>query len=121
MKLRTIFAAVLFIPVYMFASIAGTYEVAGVDPLSFSKYNATLVIEKNDSGYSAHWAFPDGSFDNGTGVRHDNSIAFVFNENNSSSFGVQLYEIHGDLLKGPWVRYQAAQSGYEIAQKMHNN
>lgn len=120
MKLCTIIAAVVLAPVYMFAGIAGTYEVVGEGPDSLIEYNATLVIEKNDSVYTAVWTYPNGTSDIGTGVRKDDSIAFVFNENNSSSFGVQLYEIHGHVLTGPWVRYGATESGHETAERVHH-
>lgn len=121
MKLCTIIAAVLLSPVCMFASITGSYEVVGVSPESLFEYNANLEIERNDSVYTAVWTFPDGSSDIGTGVRQDDGIAFVFNENNSSSFGVQLYEIRGDVLSGPWVRFGATESGYETAEKVSHH
>lgn len=122
MNLRNLFLTLfIFGPVVMFASLAGTYEVHGFDPLSNSKYSGTLVITKNGPIYSATWTF-GGGVDTGTGVRKDDSLSFVFREGNANSFGVQVYEIEGDhTLKGPWVRYGATSKGYEKIKKISSN
>lgn len=113
MKFCTLIAYVLFLPASMFAHITGTYEVSGTDPSTNQEYFGTVVIQKLDSVYTAHWSFTGGGFDTGTGVQKEDCIAFVFNENNSDSFGVQLYEIGEHSLKGPWARYGADQKGFE--------
>lgn len=114
---RFLFINFLLFPIYMFAHIPGTYQVSGFDPATNQNYTGVLVITKEDSIYTANWTFTNTT-DTGTGVRNHDSLAFVFNENNSSSFGVQLYEIEDDTLRGPWVRFGATEKGFEKATKL---
>lgn len=109
----------LILPVSIFAHITGTYKVSGFDPDTNGKYTGTLHITKNDSIYNLIWYFKD-STDYGTGVRKHDSLAVVFNEDNSNSYGTSLYEIEEDTLKGPWARYGASSKGYETAKKIHH-
>ncbi len=128
MKVRSILFSLFFaLPVAIFAHVTGTYNVSGNDPLS-GKYTGTLTIDQNGDIYNATWIFPNTSeVDTATGVRRGNTLALVFNEGglvaglmqkSGLSFGVQEYEIEDNTLKGPWVRYQATQKGFEIAKKI---
>ena len=118
MKLRNALLSLLFIlPVTMFASISGTYKVEGFDPSTQSKYTGTVVIQKRGQTYSAIWTFPSGNEDIATGVRKGDHISFVFQEHPTNDFGVQQYEIDGDILKGPWARFGINQKGFEKIQK----
>lgn len=121
MNLRTFLASIFILfPVFMFAHVTGTYHVSGFDPVTNQNYTGTLVITKAGAIYTANWTYSGGNTDTGTGVREDDSIAFVFNEEGTTNYGVQLYEIHCDTLKGPWVRYQAETKGFESAVKVSN-
>lgn len=121
MNLRSIFVSVFFLfPIYMFANITGTYEVVGFDPLT-GDYTGTLVITKQDDIYTSFWDFSGGSTAVGTGVREGDDISFVFDEDGGASFGVQLYEINCHTLFGPWVRFEAVESGFETSTKISNH
>lgn len=112
-----LFTLFLFGPVALFCGIVGSYKVEGFDPQTNSKYTGTLVITKSGNVYSATWNF-NGNTDTATGVRRGDSVAFVFREGNSNSYGVQLYEIEENRLKGPWVRFGATSRGFERAKKV---
>lgn len=121
MKIRNVLLNVFLVfPVYMFASITGTYEVSGFDPETNQKYGGSIVIDKEGSVYTARWTLDGGEIDTGTGVRKDDFLSFVFRENNSNSFGTQLYEIDGHTLKGPWVRFDAERKGFEKLNKIED-
>lgn len=122
MNLRTIFFSLLFLfPIYISAGVTGTYKVSGFDPSTNHNYTATLVIEKDGAVFTAHWTFPDGSFDTGTGVKKGDALSFVFHEDPAGDFGVQQYEIDDDRLKGPWVRFGSTQKGFEKAKKIDSS
>lgn len=119
MRLRTIFSTILFLlPFYLSAHITGTYELNGFDPDTNQSYTGTVVIERQRAIYTATWTFDGGNTDIGTGVRKDDSISFVFLESNSNTAGVQLYEIDGHTLKGPWARFGATRRGFEKLKKV---
>lgn len=107
----------------MFASLTGTYEVSGFDPLGNVNYTGTVVITKADDVYTAFWSFSDGLTNVGTGVQKDDSLSFVFSDGSSAveNTGVQLYEIGRRSLKGPFVRFGATSSGYEKIKKIHHH
>lgn len=118
MNLRSIFLSIFFLlPLHMFASLTGTYTAIGVGP-SGQEYTAEVVIVKNDSIYTIYWVFEDLSIDVGTGVRQGDSIAFVFQENFSTPYGVQLYHIECHTLLGPWARFGATKEGFELIEKI---
>jgi hypothetical protein len=114
MKLRAMFSIFFILsPLFMFAHITGTYQVFGFDFATQQPYTGTVVIQKQNATYTAIWTFDEGGTDVGTGVKHDDSIAFVFNENGSANYGVQLYEIDRHSLKGPWTRFGTDTIGIE--------
>lgn len=122
--LKSIFFAACMLPVTMFASIVGTYEVNGFDPETNAEYTGQVIIEKRHGKhdvYVATWTFSDGSTDTASGVLKGDFVSFVFNETTSSVYGTQLYKIedHEKILKGPWVRFGAVKKGFEKIHKIH--
>lgn len=127
MSLRAILLSTLFVlPVTLFAGITGTYKVSGVSPATHEKYKGTVVISQSGHVYNAIWTFSGGNTDTGTGVRKDNFISFVFVEGQPAvstlaiNSGVQIYEIEGKTLKGPWVRINGTRRGFEKITKIHS-
>ena len=121
MRFFTLSALCLLAPISgLFAHITGTYHVHGGDPSNHSSYTGTLVIGQEGDVYTASWTLSDGS-STGTGVRKDDSLAIVFvgvDATGAPISGVQLYEIHDNVLKeGPWVFYQDSSKGFEVAHK----
>lgn len=122
MSLRSFLSGLVFMfPIYMFANIAGTYDVSGFDPATNKKYTGIVVIEKVGQVYIANWVFSDGSNDIGTGVLNDDSLAFDFHEISAGDNGVQLYEIDGHTLSGPWARFGTTQTGFEKLKKLKSS
>ncbi len=120
MKLRAIlFGMLFFFPLCIFAGVSGTYKVSGYDPYLNKKYKGIVEIKKVGEIYTAHWIFEGGDQDFATGVKNCNSIAFTFNTAGTATYGVQLYQIHNDTLKGPWVNYGDVKKGFEKARKIH--
>lgn len=109
------------LPLSLFAYLSGTYEVDGILAGTDQPYSGTVVIERQDDHiYTARWVFTDNSVDLGTGVRDGDALSFVFFEESTSDYGVQLYKIEGDVLKGPWVRYGATEKGFEKLKKIEH-
>lgn len=122
MKFLHLLMFLVFLPVYMFAGIAGTYEVKGFSP-NHVPYAGTVVIAKVSEGiYSATWTFDDQSIDLGTGVRKGSTLSFVFHETSTNTDGTQLYEFGpGKTLRGPWIRFGATEKGFEKLRKIHDS
>lgn len=118
MNFRYLLASFFILPMYMFASIVGTYEANGVDNTGY-RYTAIVEITESNGIFSILWTYPDLSTDTGTGVRKDDSLAVVFDS--VGSFGVQLYEIRHSrsrALSGPWVYYDNSLKGCETLSKL---
>jgi hypothetical protein len=121
MNLRSTLLSLFMFPVCVFAGVTGNYTVEGHDPANV-EYTGTLAITKSGSVYTANWSFSDGHTEFGTGVRNNDSIAFVFSEAKPGAVsGVQLYAIRGDVLEGPWVDQGATEKGFERATKVHDH
>lgn len=114
--MKKVLLALFLLPMMIFAGISGTYDVTGFNFDSSFSYTAVLTIEKQGDIYTADWLFSDNSTSHGTGIRQEDSIAFIFNEGDLN--GVQLYAIDGCSLKGPWVFYDEEPKGYEVAKKV---
>ena len=69
MKIHTAFSLMFFVPVSLFAQLAGTYKVSGVDPTTGSYTGTASLVDKGKSVYTMHWDMSDGTSDDGTGVQ----------------------------------------------------
>ena len=119
MKLGTIFSSLLLaIPLYISAGIPGIYEAHGYSETTHTPYIAEVAIIKTGELYLFTWTYPDSSFETGTGVRKDDSIAVVWKEGGLDDYGVQLYEIEGSHLKGPWAYFDQSSEGFERLRKL---
>lgn len=123
MKLSGLLFSFLLLPVCMFARVTGTYAVMGYDPIIGEEYTGTIVITKsvtpNGKVYTATWTYEDTCPYIGTGVCKDDAVSFVFTQQcpnalgDPAEFGTQLYEVHKNGLKGPWILFGDTRVGYE--------
>lgn len=126
MKLRHLLCSICFLPVSLFAGISGNYLVTGLDKTVEppQPYTGSAIISKQGSGkdavYTIVWNYPNSDPFYGTGVREGDAVSFVYNEECTSYYGVQLYDIknRGDVLDGKWVDFQASAGGFETLEKV---
>lgn len=113
MKLKGFLFGVFFlVPVLAFAGISGTYKVSGKG--QDGAYTGTIVIKRQGSIYNATWTNEDGSHEIGTGLRTGHILSFVFKQESSGQYGVQVYQILSNrCLKGPWAWHGANWKGIE--------
>ena len=120
MKILKLAVWSLFLPLSsLLADITGTYHVHGGNSTDNTSYTGVLVIEKTGQVFTASWTLSDGS-STGTGVRKGNHLAIEFegvNSVNQPLIGVQLYEIDGNTLEGPWAISGEISRGFEVAKK----
>ena len=119
MNLRYALTSFLMFPLCAFASICGIYEVHGYDPQDNHEYAGSVSITKDDEVYSVIWTFENNNTDTGTGVRKGDTLSIVFLEDNSTSYGTQLYKVYGSTLSGPWVRFGGTEEGSETLKRIH--
>jgi hypothetical protein len=120
MNLRGTILSLLMFPLSAFAGITGNYIAEGIESPNI-EYTSALTITRSGSIYKAHWLYPDGTEEVGTGVRKDNSLAFIYSGVQSNYNGVILYEIKGHTLEGPWTRQDGSKTGFEKATKIHTH
>lgn len=107
----------------MFARITGTYTVIGYDRILDEEYTGSIVITKSVTPagkvYTATWTYEDTDPYIGTGVSKDGAVSFVFTQQTPNAlgdpaeFGTQLYEVHKNGLKGPWILFGDTRVSYE--------
>lgn len=118
---KIIFAVFTFmLPIFALqASLLGTYNVKGYDPILYEHYTGTLVITIEDGIYCGEWSFNDGGgAAKGVGLLKCNQLSFVFIGSGIKTTGLQVFQVKGDTLKGPWINFEVYQIGHETAKKV---
>jgi hypothetical protein len=123
MKLRALlFFSFFFLPSFAFCSISGKYLVSGTQT-NGEHYKGTSVIHQvGKSTYTLTWFFEDGSIvGTATGIKQGEHISFVFYDNSRMKYGVILYKIKNNVLRGVFTRYGETKTGQEKLKKITND
>lgn len=114
--MKTLFVAIAVATSSLFA-VEGTYNVSGQDPYEKAPYTGTAVITKNKDVYQGQWSFDDGEKYVGTGLKSGDEVSFIFQKEDKTLSGVQIYKIDGATLSGSWVLLGKSLIGTEKMQK----
>lgn len=116
MRLLSTVAVIALTTCSLFA-IEGAYTISGQDPYEKAPYTGTAVITKEGDVYQGQWSFDDKEKYVGTGLKNGNEVSFIFQKDDKTLSGVQVYKIDGTTLSGPWVLLGKSLIGTEKMQK----
>ena len=115
---RLLLTVFLCSPLFVFGGISGKYKIEGNDA-QYGRYTGTAVIVKENSTYIAHYVYSDGGTLVATGLRKGDQLSFVYSA--ESGCGVQVYQMKGCTLKGPWADFGGGDTGYEKLTKIRHH
>ncbi len=99
------------------ADIAGDYACKGTNPGTESPYSDTVKIAKNGNVFNVHWKIAGQEYQ-GVGLLTADGKHFSVGYTASKDwFGVVVYEISGNTLKGKWTGMGSNAYGTETLTK----
>ena len=117
---RLILAFILFLLLLpaagMAAGIEGVYACNGTNPGGGGSYQGTLAIIQNGDAYNVTWNIGAQTYV-GVGLLQGDSFSVGYSDVKKSWFGVVVYKVSGNTLKGIWTMQGGSKTGTETLTK----
>lgn len=91
-------------------TLAGTYQIQGVNPGNEGSYEGTLEIQQTGDTYQLSWSVGSDTY-TGVGLRSEDWLAVSWGE--PGSFGVMAFAIADNTMNGRWAVPSETELGVE--------
>ncbi|MDP8256548.1 MAG: hypothetical protein P9M14_12430 [Candidatus Alcyoniella australis] len=94
------------------AGIEGTYICKGTNPGGTGTYEGTVSIVKNNANYNVTWNIGAQVYV-GVGILEGERFSVGYADVNQGWFGVVVYTVSGNKLRGAWAMHGDNKNGTE--------
>ena len=112
-RMALILFVILSLPIAAFAGgIEGIYDCKGINPGGAGAYEGTVSIIENNDIYKVTWTLGSSVY-LGTGLLINDMLSVGYSDSSKSWFGVIVYSVKGNKLKGKWITLGNEKAGTE--------
>lgn len=113
-RIALIAVVILSLPIFAFAGgIEGVYDCKGAGPGGAGAYEGTVSIIENNDIYKVTWTLGSSVY-LGTGFLINDTLSIGYSDSSKSWFGVIVYKVKGNKLKGKWITLGNEKAGSEM-------